>query len=378
MWSALTLSLMGNGTRLPNQGAIATARGNAFVATADDPSGLIQAAGNELLVGGYAFTPKVTYESPNGTRSQMETETFVLPQVYYAHHEEGSRWAWGTGVYVPWGQSSDWGPSGPFPTLATRNEVEFITGAVSAAFRVSEQLSVGAGVQFNQVKSDLRRTIGFMPGDLMRFEGDGNSWGGNFGMLWSPDERHVWGVNYQTETSVEFDGTLETSPYAPTVDARATMPYPDFITLGYSFRPTPQWNLELAIDWTNWERLNSVAVRSAGAPVALTFDWDSSLYWLLGGSYRTGDWSFHGGYIYSENSVPDATFGPAVVDTSRHLFSAGAEFQSGPVTWMLVVQTSPTSSRTVRGSTPSAVGQSADGTYDVSILGAAFSAVFTF
>ncbi|GAB5559950.1 MAG: outer membrane protein transport protein [Synoicihabitans sp.] len=378
-------TLWANGTRLPNQDARATARGNAFVATADNasaiyynPAGITQTEGSQLLAGLYVFRPETDYVSPTGATASLRSETFTLPQLYYTHRGEDSRWAWGLGLYSPWGQSSDWGTTGPFATLATRNEIQFITASAAAAYQLSENLSVGVTVQANDVEADLRQAIGFSPGDQLRFEGDDSSFAGSIGILWEAAEEHVFGMTYQSHTTVNYDGTIEQRPYAPVTDARAEMPFPDFFALAYSYRPTPQWNFEFGIDWTNWERLNTVTVNYPGPPVAVVFEWESSFYYLFGATYREGPWAFHGGYIFSENSVPDNVFNPSVADSDRHLFSIGAEYQQGGWDLTFVLQLTPEGSRTVTGSPRSVVGQSADGRYSTSIFGGALSAAYNF
>src|SRR6267142_1799652 len=63
------------GFRLPNQDPEGIARGNAFVATADNPSaiyynpaGITQLKGQNLSAGLYLLVPGVEYESPTGAK----------------------------------------------------------------------------------------------------------------------------------------------------------------------------------------------------------------------------------------------------------------------------------------------------------------------
>ena len=39
-------------------------------------------------------------------------------------------------------------------------------------------------------------------------------------------------------------------------------------------------------------------------------------------------WAFNAGYIFIENSQPDATFNPAVADADRHWLSAGVSYKA--------------------------------------------------
>ena len=46
--------------------------------------------------------------------------------------------------------------------------------------------------------------------------------------------------------------------------------------------------------------------------------------YMLGASYLfDGGWTVSGGYIFSENSVPEEWFNPGIPDSDRHVFSLG-------------------------------------------------------
>src|ERR1051325_430163 len=69
------------GVRVPNQDAEATARGNAFVATANNPSaiyynpaGITQLPGLNAQLGGHVISINSTYKSPSGTEANSQFE----------------------------------------------------------------------------------------------------------------------------------------------------------------------------------------------------------------------------------------------------------------------------------------------------------------
>ena len=64
--------------------------------------------------------------------------------------------------------------SSPLRTFALKNKQTTLTFNLSAAYQVSPELSVGGGLTYNKVTTDLRRALGiFGPTDLFRFKGDG-------------------------------------------------------------------------------------------------------------------------------------------------------------------------------------------------------------
>lgn len=379
--------ILANGTRLPNQNAEATARGNAFVATADNPSaiyynpaGLTQLPGLQIQSDSYAILARYDYTpATGGPTVKADRSVAVVPQLYASYTPENSPLSYGLGLYSPFGQSSEWPDNSGFRTVATRNEIIFLTLAPTIAWKISDRLSVGAGLQINQVEADLRR--GLLPapstGDFFRFKGDDISFGYNLGVLWKLNERHVFGLNYQSRSTSAFKGDVTVTPPGPgvTVPGSVDLAFPDVITLGYSWRPTPAWNLEMAIDRTNWDLLDTATLNSLLGPQAIPFEWKASYYYLFGVTrYLADGWRVSAGYCYSENSVPDATFNPAVPDMSRHLASLGVGRTFGAVSCFFTYQHGFKASRTVQ-STPAAI---TDGTYESSMDAVSLSFRYAF
>ena len=383
---------LANGTRLPNQNAEATARGNAFVATADNPSaiyynpaGLTQLSGLQVQAGSYAIYCRNDYQAtPGGPTVKAERELAAVPQFYASFTPENSPFSYGLGVYAPFGQASEWPDTSGFRTIATRNEITFITVAPTVAWKISEHLSVGGGVQVNYAEADLASGIGIFPGDEMRFKGDDTSLGYNLGVLWKLSEHHVFGLNYQSRSTSKFEGDLTLKPFGLEDDASVDIPFPDVITLGYSWRPTSAWNLEVAVDRTNWDLLNTPVLRSAilpGGSRPIPFEWKASYYYMFGVTRHLADgWRVSAGYCFSENSVPDATFNPAVADMSRHLASVGVGRTIGAMAFFVTYQHGFKATRDVSGSLPGSAPAfaSADGRYENSLdaVGASFRYAF--
>jgi long-chain fatty acid transport protein len=172
-------------------------------------------------------------------------------------------------------------------------------------------------------------------------------------------------VNFQSRANFNQNGTVNISPFGVTYPAHAAWVYPEDISIGYSYRPTPDWNFEADWDWTNWSILKTVTLLSPdAAPTALPFNWQASSYYNFGGTrYWHNGWSASAGVSISTNSVPNSSFNPAVPDVSRVLYNAGPGYTMGQWTLQSVFQFSPSVTRTVSGTPPSPAGENANGTY---------------
>jgi long-chain fatty acid transport protein len=383
---AATPPASASGTRVGFKDAFAMSRGNAFVATADNPSavyynpaGLTQLSGQRLSASVYDVSVQSDYRSATGSAS-MDDGYQAVPQIFYSVKPSTGPWAFGLGVYAPFGLSTEWSANSPLRTFALKNKQTYLTFNLSAAYEVSPTLSIGGGLTYNKVTTELSRAIGvFGPTDLFRFKGDGHAVGYTLGTLWRPSTEHSFGLSYQSNTSVKMTGTTDTIPLVTAEPSDATFAFPEVIILGYSYRPTPQWNFEVNLDWTNWNRLNTVTINKASGAVPLVFNWQSGFFYEFGVTrYLTSNWNISAGYLYTENSVPDSTYTPAVPDSNRNFYSLGLGYSSGNLGANLAWQYADGGTRTVTGSPPSLIGATADGTYKNSINALALSLEWRF
>jgi long-chain fatty acid transport protein len=366
------------GIRLADQDPFATARGNAFVATADNPSaiyynpaGISQLEGHQFSLGTYA-------------KPQM------LPQLYYVFAPKEKPVAFGLGVYTPYGLSLEWPETSGFRTLAMQGRITYFTVNPVVAWQPHSSLSIAAGPTFNFAETDLRQGLFFAApnSDQLRFKGDDTDVAFNLGVRWQPLEQHVFGVSYRSASTMNFAGTSQitgTGFADSTSTANARFPFPQNVIAGWSYRPTPNWNIEFNIDWTDWDRLNVVSLNQPAAapflnPLPLAFNWRSSFFYEWGVTrYFEKGWRASAGYIFSENSVPDVNFSPLIPDSDRHIFSLGVGRQYNHTRWDVGYQFAWGPTRTVSGSTASPLsGQSANGRYEFMSHALTFSVGFNF
>ncbi len=375
IWAAVTLaaassSAFADGSRLPDQDALAVARGYAFVATASDPSavyynpsGLAAQSGSEVG-GAFVISPSDSYQGAGG-RVDAKGDTFVLPHLFASVPVGG--WVLGLGVFEPFGLQTEWPDNSGFRNLATSNKLTVTTGALSLAKAITPSLSVGASFEVDRLHVDLSQGIGFSPGDLLNYNASNSAESWNAGLMWSPAPSQHFGIMYESRVNFHLNGTLTEYPYGVDEPGSGSWVFPDHLSFGYSFRPTPDWNLEVDADWTHWSLLQAVTVHAATGPITLPFYWTDSWYYNIGGtrSWTTpsGVFSVSAGYSYSQNSIPDQFYTPALPDMTRNLVALGASYRWARWEFNLALERGLATSRTVTGAYPSPTGQSANGTY---------------
>ena len=367
---------LGLGIRVPDLDAHAVARGNAFVATADNPSaiyynpaGICQIEGFEARFDTFNVSLSSTYTAPNGRQSETFSEIYTLPQFYSVLSPTNSHWSFGMGMYTPYGLGLDWGSNTRFSPVTTRSRMMYLTANPVVGYEISPHLSFAAGPTLSYAKTDLERSVG-----ITRFLGDGLGASFNVGGLWKITEQHSFGVTYRGPASIDFEGytTLSAPPYSQT--ASAQFDFPQQLVAGYSFRPTPDWNFEFDVDWTDWNSLDTVWLKQPIQNIPMFFDWNSSFMFEWGVTRNLPrHFSASAGYIYSQNSVPASRFNPSIPDSDRHVFSVGVGQKYTRWEWDVAYQAAYGPTREISGSVYTPL---VDGKYE--FMSHAISVAFNF
>ena len=356
-------SAWGLGFRNPDQDARATGQGEAFVAQADDasaiyynPAGLTQLNGTVVTSGGYVSFPDIRFSGAAG-HEEINSPSFT-PHIYMASDLGTRKWRFGLGFNVPFGNAVDWGDHGVFRDTftITKSSLAVINIAPAAAYQVNEHLSLGAALNVYQGNTELHENIPSSP--PFRFRGDGTAVGATVGLLWKITEQHTVGAVYRSPFTINFKGDAGIGNVGPS-PAHSSIEFPQSAAIGYAFRPIKKLKLEADLEWTNWDTLNTVRLRSSNPmfdantnPTSnLPFNWKDSFYYEFGAQYQVNDrWVVRGGYIFSENTVPNSTFSPTVPDSNRHVFSIGGGYSTARFGMDIAYQYSLSEDRTVNKS----------------------------
>lgn len=392
---ALPTLLLANGMRLGSQDAFATARGEAFVATADNPSAIYYNPAGLSLLGGtvvrggiYGIYLDPTFEPPpsapnSGKTYHIEDNLAAVPQFFISHSLQDSKFSFGLGIYSPYGAKVSWPHDTGFQAVATDADVKYFRFNPVVAWKLLPTLSIAAGVLADYANVELEQSLLRTEtpfANYFRFKGDDWSIGYNLGVLWQPHQKISLGATFRSSAEFTLSGKtrFEQQPVIqPTaLSAKTDFEFPLTAVFGISFRPTSQWNLEFNADYTDWSSLHHLLIRQQSPPpfpvqqnIPVTLDWQSSWIFEVGATrYLEDDWHVSLGYLFNQTSVPDAFYSPLAADLDRHFFSIGVGRKGKRIDIDAAYQFGYGPAHTVTGSQPSSqpglfAGQTADGTY---------------
>ncbi|HAV65461.1 MAG TPA: hypothetical protein DCY13_24190, partial [Verrucomicrobiales bacterium] len=330
-----------------------------------------------------------TYRPPAGAPNagetyHLENQWAAIPQFFSTYAAKDLPLTYGLGIYSPFGGRASWPQETGFRTVSTEGSVTDIAIHPAIAWKITSTLSLGTGITVNYAKIDLEQGLLRTPRpfpNYFRFVGDGWRVGYNVGVLWQPVDEISLGATFRSATTLRAEGRteFEQQPVIQPTERDATTEYefPLTVTVGISYRPTPDWNLEFNADYADWSSFGKTTIRQRTPPpfpvlqnIDVTLGWQSSWIYAFGVTriLRHG-WQVSGGYAFSENSVPDHHYTPLAADLDRHVFSVGTGRRGKRIGFDVAYQFAYGPARTVSGSTPPSqpaqfAGQSADGRYE--------------
>jgi len=388
-------TLLANGMRLASQDAFACARGEAFVATADNPSaiyynaaGITQLEGDQVQFGIYGIYLDPTFVPPDGAGNSGRTYRIghnlaAVPQFFYTHRLRNERLSFGLGIYSPHGADVSWPQDTGFRAVATDAALKYIRFSPVVALKLLPGLSVGAGAMVDygniELEQGLLRTASPFA-NFFRFKADGWSAGYTAGLRYQPHEKVSLGASFRSRTTITMSGKTEFEQQPviqPTsLPARADFEFPLTAAFGISYRPTAAWNLEFNADYTDWSSLRTVTIHQEERPpypiqqdISMKLQWQLSWLFAFGVTrYFEHNWHASAGYVFNENSVPNAYYTPLAADLDRHFLSIGVGHKGRRFDFDVAYQFGYGPAHTVTGSAPSSqpgffAGQTANGSY---------------
>ncbi len=338
------------GFKIQDQSTRAMGMIDAFVAGADDasavyynPAGITRLARPQWIGNVYGAYGVTRYRG-NGHSEHSDNRHYVLPTFFLAGPVSGvPRLALGLGVYCPFGLGSRWPEDIRMRYGSTLGEIALVDINPTAAWKVSDKLSLGLGVDVFTSTVKSRHMVDYSPyggGDgLAKLDGHGRGLGYNFGLQYQWSDTIAFGLTYRSPVHVGYDGNVHYHD-VPTplglanlsLPADARMDYPASIAAAVSWQSTKKLRLEFAAEWTHWRTRDSQSISVHGPPQfqppPSQLDWNNSWVLMVGAEYQLDErWTLRWGYGYNQTPAPAATSDPSLPAGDTHAIAFGAGYR---------------------------------------------------
>jgi long-chain fatty acid transport protein len=359
--------------------------GKAFAGTASDvvdassvffnPAAIVELEQPTLTVGANAIFTSSKFTNLNSNTNGVTGKTDevgYVPNIYYVH-PVSEQLSFGFGINAPYGLASDYNDDWNGRYLATHSELEVINVNAVAAYRLTDTLSLGLGVNYQRadvtLESQFDSTLGVNPSPATdssaKIQGDDDAVAADVSLFYQPSERTSVGLVWRQGGEFDLEGDASFSlnplcspgqgyptgaPPAPTTgticaaslnavggNAHAKVQLPDTITLSGSQQLTDYWWIHADIAWTEWSSIQNIDVINSNNNLninTLELLYDDTMRYALGFTHKSNcPWSWRFGIAFDEAPQKDpALVNPRIPDQDRIWFSAGFNYELSPTT----------------------------------------------
>ncbi|HVX38503.1 MAG TPA: outer membrane protein transport protein [Gemmatimonadaceae bacterium] len=320
-------------------------------------------------------------QDSTGAVFDADEPTKTIPNFFLNYHAPSSKAAWGIGVYVPYGLTSQWRPDFPGRFEAEKAALATIYVQPNFAWQLTDKWSIGGGPIWGHSTVELIQALDLseqgtgIPGvsfaslgiasgtqfGIARLKGSASAFGAQIAVNGHPTPNWNVGVRFLTPLDFKYDNADATFTQTPTglvIGGTVQPPFsagtpidslvaPQFRTggalvaqkvsthinhpaqlqAGLSYSGYKDWLLEADYAWVGWKQFNVLPVNFKGSAPSrvLIEDYNNSSAIRLGAEYTipTDGWKLRAGFAGVASAAPPETVTPLLPEQDRAYVTAG-------------------------------------------------------
>ena len=244
-----------------------------------NPATMTLHPGTSIQAGFVAVGLDLAYEGNDGSTENGQYNTQAIPHGYISHQLTDNMWI-GLAMTVPFGMGTEYDNNWGQADRGISAEVLTFDFNPNVAWKVSDKLSIGAGMSIQYAAADLKMRHDLAKGAPQygsfdsEIDADSIAWGFNVGLMWSPLENLRFGLSYRSKVSHHADGDLTLdNPKNLTGDAVQLWPMLQGAHDASASLSTPAWAMATAawdvndllslyatFRWTDWSSFDELTI----------------------------------------------------------------------------------------------------------------------
>jgi len=271
--------------------------------------------------------------------------TVAIPMGYYVKPID-ENWAFGLGVYVPFGLSTDYETGFDGRYYGDKSEVNVITIQPTVSYRFNDQLSIGFGPTINRIEGELTSEVlnPLSPGSNdaeVDIKGDDIAYGFNIGLMYELNDSTRFGLTYHSKVDYTLEGHTTVSGPGPVAassagryDASLDVTTPEAVDFSATHQLNEDWTLHAGATWTRWSRfdelvVNNDPVNGLYGPSLTTIkeqeNWHDTWAFAVGAAYQLNkEWVLRTGFALDQAPTNNHDLSPRIPSGDRAIYSIGA------------------------------------------------------
>ena len=311
-----------------------------------NPATMTLHPGTQIQAGFVGIGLDLAYESNDGSVTENgQYNTQAIPHGYISHQITNNMWI-GLAMTVPFGMGTEYKDEWPMNKRGISAEVLTFDFNPNVAWKVSDKLSLGAGMSIQYAAADLKMRVNkelspVLSTDLdSEVDADSFAWGFNVGLMWSPLENLRFGLSYRSRINHNAEGDLELSNVSNqylkvlegTYDATATISTPAWLMATAAWDVNDLLSLYATFRWTDWSSFDELTIKTNNPMIgdSIKNKWQDTYLVSVGADLRfTNWWTFRAGIGYETSAVDDPKYRTAIIpDADRLWLALGSSFKA--------------------------------------------------
>ncbi|MBC8980377.1 outer membrane protein transport protein [Pseudomonas lurida] len=247
-----------------------------------NPAGMSRLKQNEVSLGATYLDAKTNIKDASssqfgadnpGTNKGDMVPGIAVPMGYLVTPID-EHWAFGLGIYAPFGLVTDYEHSFQGNGFGSKSKVSVITVQPTVSYAFNDTVSVGFGPTFNRITGELDSTVplGGGAGESVKVKGNDNATGFNAGILVQPLDSTRIGVTYHSQVVYHLSGKTHASGLISDAfdggpqkyDASLDVTTPSSVDFSVTHQLNDDWTLYLGSTYTRWSQLKKITINNDG------------------------------------------------------------------------------------------------------------------
>lgn len=325
-----------------------------------NPATMVLHPGTQMQAGFVGIGLNLDYAGDNGSTENGREASQAIPHGFITHQINESTWV-GLAMTVPFGMGTEFDSDWEHADRGISATILTFDFNPNVAWKVTEKVSVGAGVSLQYAQADLtmRKALDGYPfaSAESEIEADSWAWGFNVGMMWAPTENFRAGISYRSKIKHDAEGdfTLKNvkvdASKLPVVsgsgmdsaalnqllnmkmslDGYATVTAPAWAMANVAWDVNELLSLYGTLRWTDWSSFDELDITTNVPTVGgkVVNKWKDTYMGSLGADLRLTDWwTLRGGVGYETSPIDKPEYRTAIIpDARRWWFAVGSSFK---------------------------------------------------
>ncbi|RMT66467.1 Outer membrane protein P1 [Pseudomonas syringae pv. theae] len=325
-----------------------------------NPAGMARLEGRQITAG-VTFVDASTDISHVAGRSRGSNDGDMVPfsSVPFGFYTRklNEHWAFGLGIYAPFGLSTDYENGFQGRMFASKSDLKVVTVQPTVSYAFNDRLSIGAGPTFNRIAGTLESDITLNPAiadTRVKVSGDDTAVGFNIGVLFNATDTTRVGLTYHSKVDYKLGCHTQVSTGAGTppqllasnrYDCTLKVATPESYDLSVTQKLSDAWTLYASATRTGWSSMQDLSLRNQPVSAAqggslasaLTgsiqegLNWHDTWAYAIGTAYRLDQqWVLRAGVLFDQSPTSNTGRSPRTPTGDREVFSVGAGYEVTP------------------------------------------------